>query len=104
MDGLVERDLAFLDQHHEGDTRDRLGHRIDAENRIVLDRNLAFEVGKALHRRMDDLAAAVDQKLGPREAAGVDVALLQMIFDAVERRLGHSGGFGRSGGRGEHQD
>ena len=49
---------------------------------------------------VDDLAAAVDQELRPRKAAGIDVALLQMIFEAVERGLGHAGGFGRGGGRG----
>ena len=74
VDGLVERDAAFLDQHHEGDRGDRLGHRIDAEDGVVLDRRLALEVGKALHRAMDHLAAAVDQKLRPRKAAGIDIA------------------------------
>ena len=78
MDGLVERDAAFLDQHHEGDRGDRLGHRIDAEDRVVLDRRLALEIGKTLHRAMDDLAAAIDQELGSRKPAGIDVALLEM--------------------------
>ena len=98
--GLVERDAAFLDQHHEGYARERLGHRIDAEDRVVLDRRLALDVGKALHGRMDDLAAAIDQELRPREAAGVDIALLQVIFETIERRLGHSGLLGRGGGGG----
>ena len=62
--------------------------------------NLALEVGKALHGRVDDLAAAVDQDLRSREAAGVDVALLEVIFETIERRLGHSGRFGRGGGGG----
>ena len=100
MHGLVERDAAFLDQHHEGHARERLGHRIDAEDGVVFDRRLALEIGKALHGRMDDLAAAIDQELRARETAGIDVALLQVIFETVERRLGHSGGFGRGGGRG----
>ena len=100
VDRLVERDAAFLEQHHERHRGDRLGHRIDAEDGVVPDRHLALEIGKALHRAVDDLAAAVDQKLRPRETAGVDVAALQMLIDPVQGRLGHAGGFGRSGGRG----
>ena len=100
VDRLVERDAAFLDQHHEGDAGDRLGHRIDAKNGVVLHRGLALDVGKALHRAVDDLAAAIDQELGSRKAAGIDVAVLQMILDAVEGGLGHAGGFGRGGGGG----
>ena len=103
VDGLVERDAAFLEQHHEGHAGDRLGHRIDAEDGVVLDRHLALDVGKALHRRVDHLAAAIDQELRPRKAAGIDVAVLEMRIDAVEALLGHAGGFGRGGGRGEHR-
>ena len=98
--GLVERDAAFLDQHHESHGRDRLGHRIDAEDGVVLDLHLALEVGKALRRRVHDLAAAVDRELRSGKAPGIDVALPQMVFDAVERGGGHAGGFGRGGGRG----
>jgi hypothetical protein len=93
MDRLVERDAAFLEQHHEGHGGDRLGHRIDAENRVVPHRRLALEVGKALHRRVHHLAAAIDQKLGPRKPAGVDIAVLEMRVETVERRRGHAGGF-----------
>ena len=49
---------------------------------------------------MNDLAAPIDQKLRSRKAAGIDIAALQMVFDAVEGGLGHAGGFGRGGGRG----
>ena len=100
MDRLVERDAALLDQHHEGHAGDRLGHRIDAKNRVVLDRRLALDIGKALHRAVDHLAAAVDQELGSRKAAGIDVFDLQMIVETVEGGLGHAGGFGRGWGRG----
>ena len=100
VDGLVERDAAFLEQHHEGHAGDRLGHRIDAENGVVLHRRLALEVGKTLHRAVDDLAAAIDQELRSRKAAGIDVAVLQMVLDTIEGGLGHAGGFGRGGGRG----
>ena len=100
MDGLVERDAALLEQHHEGDRRDRLGHRIDAEDGVVPHRDLALDIGEALHGAVGDLAAAVDQKLGARKASGVDVALFQVRIDPVQRCLGHADGFGRGGGGG----
>ena len=37
-DILVEADLAVFDQHHRGHTRDRLGHRIDAEQAVGVHR------------------------------------------------------------------
>ncbi len=100
MDGLVERDAALLEQHHERDRGDRLGHRIDAEDRVVPDRHLAFKIGIALHGAMDHLAAAVNQKPGAGKAVGVDIAVLQMRFETVEGGLRHAGGLGRGGGRG----
>src|SRR3569833_3007248 len=101
--GLIQRDLAFLDQNHEGDRCHRLGHRIDAIDRVILARYLAFDVGKPQRTRMHDLAAAVDHELGARKAAGLDVVLLEMRIDPVERSFGHADGFRRGGGRGEHQ-
>src|SRR5689334_6311326 len=52
---------------------------------------------------MDDLAATVDHELRSGEAAGVDIAALQVLIDAGERGSRHSSGFGGSGGRGEHR-
>ena len=49
--------------------------------------------------RVTDLAAAVHQELRSRKAPGIDVAVLQMRFDAVEGGLGHAGGFRGGGGR-----
>src|SRR5205814_7636966 len=49
MDGLVERDAAFLDQHHEGDRSERLGHRIDSENGVVAHRRLALNIREPLY-------------------------------------------------------
>jgi hypothetical protein len=98
MDGLVERDAAFLEQHHEGDRGDRLGHRIDPKDRVVFHDGFAFDVGKTLHRAVHHLAAAIDQELRPRKAAGLDIAGFQVIFEAIEGGLGHAGGFGRGGG------
>ena len=75
MDGLFERDAAFFDQHHEGDARDRLGHGVDAEDRVVLDGDLALDIGQTLNRVVDQFSAPIDRELGSREAAGFDVTL-----------------------------
>ena len=42
--GIVEPELAVLDQHHRGDDRDRLRHRIQPKDRIRRHRPLASDV------------------------------------------------------------
>ncbi|PAV66662.1 hypothetical protein WR25_22670 [Diploscapter pachys] len=37
VDRRIDRDLTLLDQHHEGEAGDRLGHRRDAEERTFVD-------------------------------------------------------------------
>src|SRR5260370_37346566 len=96
----IDRVSALLERHKEGYVRYLLGHRIDAKNGVVLHGRLALDVGKALHRAVDDLAAAVNQELGSREAAGIDISVLEVRFETIEGGLRHTGGFGRSGGRG----
>ena len=100
MDRLIQRDAPFLHQHHEGHGGERLCHRVDAKNRVVFHRRLALDVGEALYGAVDHLAAAINQHLGSWKAAGVDVTVLEMRFDAFETGFGHPSGFGRGGGRG----
>jgi hypothetical protein len=100
MDRFVERDPAFLQEHHEGNGGQGLGHRIDAKDRVVLHRRLALDVGEALYGAVNHLAAAKHQHLGSRKAAGIDVFLPEMRVDAIEPGFGHAGGFRRGGGRG----
>ncbi len=98
---FVQRDAAFLDQHHERYRRDRLGHRVDAEDRVVFGRNVALHVGEPLHGRMGDLAAPIDEGLRAGEPARIDILPLQMIFEAAKSRRRHANGFGRPGRRGK---
>ena len=78
---VVERDLAFLDQHHEGDRGDRLGHRIDAEDGVGLAGQAPGQVALAADELVHDLAVTGDEDLGAGHAAG-----LQVLFadEAVE--------------------
>ena len=101
---FVERDAAFLEQHHEGHRGDRLGHGIDTKMVSSLTGTLRSMSAKPCTVVVDDLAAAIDQKLGSRKTAGIDIAPLQMILETVKGGLGHAGGFGRGGGGGEHRE
>ena len=47
MHGIVERDATFLDQHHQRDAGERLGHGVDAEDRVFLQRAVALDVHAA---------------------------------------------------------
>ncbi len=96
---LVDRDAPLLHQHHERDRGDRLGHRVDAEDGVVLDRRLALDIGKTLDGRMNELAAPVDDRLRAGEAARIDVVALQVILEPAEAGRRHADGFRRSGRR-----
>ena len=77
-DRMVEADLALLEQHHDGERRDRLRHRIDAEDRLGTDGLLAAHLGRAGIAFMGDLAAARDQQAHAGHLAGVDIVGLEV--------------------------
>ena len=83
-DVVVQADQAFLDQHHEGDGRDRLGHRVDAEDGVLPHRLAALEVDVSGHAGMDQRAAAVDLGQDAGEAAGIDVTAGHDLVQAGE--------------------
>ena len=95
-DRLVERDAALLDEHHEGDGGDRLRHRIDAEDRVFLHRHVAFDVGEALHCRVNDLAVTVDDRVGAGETPVVHIVAREMVLELLQARARHSRAFRRS--------
>jgi hypothetical protein len=84
VDRGVDRDLAVLDQHHERDRGDRLGHAGDAEHRAFVDRLVRALARRALAAEMHDLAVAADQDLGVGQLAGVEVAVLEEPIETVE--------------------
>ena len=80
VDRVVERDLAFLHQHHERDRGYGLGHRGDAEQRVVRHRPPVLahrtEIAEVRH-----LAVAADQQLHAPEAARLQIALVEEGVD-----------------------
>jgi hypothetical protein len=73
----------FLPEHHQPHARDRLGHRIDAEDRVGRDRSCALDLEMAQRLEVGDLAATGDQCQRPGQLARVDVPS-EMIRDAPE--------------------
>ncbi len=52
-DRVVERQLAFLHEHHDGGRSDRLRHRGDAEDRVGCHRQPAGDVALTVGRHVD---------------------------------------------------
>ncbi len=71
--GVVQLKVPLLVEHHECKARDRLRHRIDAEDRILLHRQAALAVALAGDLEMRDLAVAGDERREPRDLAAVDI-------------------------------
>ena len=86
--GIVERDAAFLDQHHQREAGERLGHRIDAEDRVFLQRPVALDVHAAERAQVCDLAVALDERQRARQLAGIQILLLQEPVDVLQARAG----------------
>ena len=70
---LAECDFSLLDQLHEGDRGDRLGHAGDAENGIMID---------ARRPGVCHFIAAPDQQRAERQLPAVEIFGLDMCADA----------------------
>ena len=93
---IVQGEAALLDEDHRGDARDRLGHRVDAEDVVGFEGVLipdAPAVGVPVH----DLAAPGDQRHDARRAFVVD-ELPHGRADAREDLAGEAGLLGSGGG------
>ncbi len=67
--------LPFLVQHHHRDAGDRLGHRIDASDRVELHRRAGLETGNAVGLVLHDLAFPRHQRDDAGELFLVDEVL-----------------------------
>ena len=85
-DGVVEADQALLDQHHQSHRGDRLGHRIDAQDRVLAHRLVALDVHVAGHAGVDQLALAMDHGQDARQVAAVDVAVGHHLIELLQAR------------------
>ncbi len=70
--GQLERTL--LPQHHRGDRRDRLGHRVDPPQRVVAHRRAGVQVQHTIGGCVADLAVPADADLPAGQPAVIDVA------------------------------
>ena len=74
-DGFVEQELAVLEQHHDADRNDRLGHREHAEQAVVGHRRGSRRALVAQCVEPADLAAPGHHHGHARDGALVDIAL-----------------------------
>lgn len=81
---------AGLGQHERGERDDGLGHRVDAEHRVLRHGLAARRVEPAQRLEMLHLATGGHQRDRARDAPGVDV-LLQHLRQAAERGRVQSG-------------
>jgi hypothetical protein len=87
--GIVQLDHTLLDQHHRRDGRDRLGHRREAEDRVLAHRLGFGSVLISVRLEVNDLTAPRDQGDGARKHAPVDL-LRHHRCDAGQALLGHA--------------
>ena len=82
--------LALLNEHHDGDADDRLGHGGDTEHRARCHGLFCLQVHHALRGVVNDLAFARHNRDGTRDVAGGD-APLDHLVDAMQafRRQSH---------------
>jgi hypothetical protein len=69
---VVQRQPAFVDEHHGGGDGDGFGHRGDAEQGVALHRQLGFDVAVAELVDLQDLAVAPNERHDAGQEAGVD--------------------------------
>jgi hypothetical protein len=91
---IVQADQPLFDQHHQGDRSDRLGHRVDAEDRILAHRLVAFDVHTAAHAGMCEMALTIDVGQRARQIAAVDIAALDHFVQPCQSRRRHAYRFG----------
>ena len=74
-DGIAEDEVAVLDQHHDADRDDRLGHREDAEQAVMRHRRRSCRALAADRIEPADLAAARHHHGRAGQGSLVDLAL-----------------------------
>ncbi|MEJ2082069.1 MAG: hypothetical protein P8Y94_07815 [Acidobacteriota bacterium] len=72
---LVEHELPFLEEDHDGRRRNRLGHGVDPKNGIGLDRFSGLDVGEAERLEINQLAVPSDGHGHTRENTPLDIGL-----------------------------
>ena len=95
-DGIAEDDATFLDEHHGGDRHERLGHRVDAEDRVLPERRAASRIARADRVEIGDFSLAGDQRHRAGQLLLLDLAA-QRLLDAGQAQGGEADLLGPSG-------
>ena len=88
-DGIVEQDAPVLHQHHDRDRGERLGHRVEAEDRVLRHGRAALRIALAQRLEVGDLAPPRHQRDRAGIAALGDLAL-DHLGDARQLRRGEA--------------
>ena len=83
--GIIEGQLAVVDQHHRGDRGNGFRHRIDLENRVRRHRLAGRRVPHAEALEIDRLAVLLDQQDGAGNLAGGDF-VAELVPNPVKGR------------------
>ena len=93
-DRVVELEVPLLVELHQGDRGDRLGHRVDPEDRVGPHGLVPLAVHQPLRREPGRLAASGDEREAARDLLRLQVAAPQMIVDARQLRGAQADLFG----------
>ncbi len=84
MDWVVQLKEAALVQLHEGNRRDRLGHRINAEDRVVSHRSTTLEIHRAQRAEIGGVPISMHRHLAACNLLRLDVVPLEVTGNAFE--------------------
>ena len=82
MDWVSQLKTTLLPQHHQGDRRYWLSHRINTENSIVAHRLIALSVHQADRIEISGNTVSRYQDLTARYFAGVDIVFSQVCANS----------------------
>ena len=86
LDGVIQSELAILNQGHGGHTNDWLGHRKDSEDRLAVHQIAARRCLESCRFEQPDSVGIANQNQGARNKSPVD-CFLHPLFDVVYIRL-----------------
>jgi hypothetical protein len=84
--GSSKIELALFDQHHRRDRDDRLGHRRQAEDRVLFHRDLLLAILVADRLDIGRLVVARDHQHRARQFAAIDISLIGLRNALQPRR------------------
>ena len=93
-DRVVQLDPGAFDQREQRNAGDRLAHRIEPPDGLVVERLTAFEIHRAAGRTMGQVTMPTYGDLVAGNLAGLDIGALEVLVDTGESSRIESGCFG----------